>query len=404
MGYNNTGYDYFNLSGLNYTIDCINETHCYIEYDNHVAYYGDYGVDCNMTLPDQSDIPGYNVVFGTVLPIVCFTGILGIILTVIVLSRKNMCTSTNSYFISLAIADLGFLVILSTRFLESKLTHAQFYKFEVFFVYAQIFLHTFLLTSVWVTVMLAVERYIAICHPLRAISICTVKRSRIIILVIFFLSFYMRISNFFEFRVVELFNLCTNSQILYVETTEFGSNKAYKIAYAWTVDGIICAVIPFLSLFFLNIRLITEIRKSTKYLRYHLGNHSKVQTVVSTEQLKITMMLISIIVVFFVCQAPYVVVICFKNIYNYESVHMPESMHIIIYITMFLLGLKSSFNFIIYCWFSEKFWITFQRMFCLRNCLSKQPSRRKNHTVHSADQGVTNSIRKSSYLTKDTIC
>lgn len=403
MDYNYT--DYFNFSEFE-NIKCINSTHCYYDYEYNISYTYDF--DCNTTLSNQSSVhvPGYEV-FGTVLPIVCFTGIVGIILTVIVLSRKNMCTSTNSYLISLAIADLGFLVILSTKFLESKLTHVQFYEFDVFFKYAQIFLHTFLLTSVWVTVMLAVERYIAICHPLRAISICTVKRSRIMIVVIFFVSFYMRISNFFEFRIAESVDPCTSKVFRYVEITEFGRNKAYKKAYAWTVDGIICAVIPFLSLLFLNIRLITEIRKSTKYLQYHLGNDSNMQTVVSTEQLKITMMLISIIFVFFVCQAPYVVVICYKNIYDYEADqagHLPDSMHIIIYTTIFLLGLKSSFNFIIYCWFSEKFWITFQRLFCLRDCLSKQPSRRKNHTVHSADQGVTNSIRKSSYLTKDTIC
>ncbi|XP_069142749.1 sex peptide receptor-related protein 2-like isoform X4 [Argopecten irradians] len=352
--------------------------------------------------------PSYNLLFKILLPIICISGIVGIILTVLVLSRKNMCTSTNCYLISLSIADLGFLVILSTKFLEYRIEgYYQFHVFDIYFTYAQIFLHTFLLASVWLTVMLAIERYIAICHPLRAISICTVRRARIIIVVIFVFSFYCRVPNFFEQEIKTVTPCPGAPEFRHMVLTQLGQNLTYKISYAWVVDCIICAILPFIALLFLNIRLIIEIRKSTKYLRYHLGTDSNMQNAVSSEQLKITMMLISIIFVFFVCQSPYVITMAYRNIHKYTSPTILGSltMKIVADATILMLALKSAINFILYCWFSEKFWNTFKRTFCIRYCLKRYNTRRQNgHTVHSADQVGSNSARKTSCMTKDTIC
>ncbi|XP_060070328.1 sex peptide receptor-related protein 2-like [Ylistrum balloti] len=376
------------------------------DYDDLPCMYAsDYKNDSTSTMLGSR--PSYNLLFKVLLPIICVSGIVGIILTVMVLSRKNMCTSTNCYLTSLSIADLGFLVILSTKFLEYRIVGYQFHVFDIYFTYAQIFLHTFLLASVWLTVMLAIERYIAICHPLRAISICTVRRARIIIVVIFVFSFYCRIPNFFEHEIRTVTPCPGSPEFRHIVLTKLGQNITYKISYAWLVDCIICAILPFIALLFLNIRLIIEIRKSTRYLRYHLGTDSSMQNAVSSEQLKITMMLISIIFVFFICQAPYVITIAYRNIHQYTSRTILRSltMEIVADATIFMLALKSAINFILYCWFSEKFWNTFKRSFCIRYCLRRYNRRRHNgHTVHSADQMGSQSARKASCMTKDTIC
>ena len=371
-----------------------------------VVYYYEYIFDCGNSSSIEHTSPfeqGWlEILLHAFLPILCIGGIVGIILTVIVLSRKSMCTSTNTYLISLAVADLGFLSLLGCSSLERHLPKSSKYVFHVFYEYAQIFLHTFLLSSVWLTVMLAVERYIAICHPLKAISICTVKRSRIIIVLIFVCSFYCRIPNFFEMKIVTYYDCGEPTPA--ITLTALGQNITYKTVYSWIVDCIICALVPFLFLVYLNVRLVLEIRKSTRYLRYHIGINSNMQNIVSHEQLKITVMLVSVIIVFFVCQAPYVIYTAYVNLNQYFFVNNHETFDILRCVTLFLLALKSAFNFILYCWFSEKFWNTFKRVFCLRYCAMKHPSRRKNHTVHSADNNATSSARKTSYLTKDTIC
>lgn len=61
-------------------------------------------------------------------PTICCCGIVGITLTMIVLSRKTMCTSTNCYLTALAVADLLFLLILSARILVEMLADCRFYQ------------------------------------------------------------------------------------------------------------------------------------------------------------------------------------------------------------------------------------------------------------------------------------
>lgn len=69
-------------------------------------------------------------------------------------------------------------------------------------------------------------------------------------------------------------------------------------------------------------------------------------------------------------------------------------------ITQILLAIKSACNFILYCWFSEKFWNTFKRIFCLRHCLPEQPPARNGHTNgHNA-----NNHRPSCFVTRETTC
>ena len=63
-----------------------------------------------------------------------------------------------------------------------------------------ILMDVFQYLTVGVTVMLAAERYIAICHPMRARSVCTVKRARTIIVLLAGLAFILRSPKFFDLK------------------------------------------------------------------------------------------------------------------------------------------------------------------------------------------------------------
>ncbi|KAL3851813.1 hypothetical protein ACJMK2_015518 [Sinanodonta woodiana] len=362
----------------------------------------DYKNGSTETTHNRTDQTCYHLCQQTILPIICVTGIIGIIITIIVLSRKNMCTSTNSYLISLAVADLIFLLIFSNRFLETRLSIEQEHLYFTIMTYAGIFLDILLLASVWLTVMLALERYIAICHPMRAMAICTVKRARIIIICIFIGAFVMRFPKFFQYKVIMLDH---PQEMIYTEPSKFGTNIMYMTINGWIVDCTFGAILPFGALLFLNGCLIREIHRSTKYLRYHLPVDSNIQPIISFEEKKITMMLVSIVVVFFTCQAPYVVLSCIKSVNSYGNAVLQTDIYYIFYnITLLLLNLRSSFNFILFCWFSENFWNTFKRVFCIKKCFRKICSKKfsvKTNGSSEHDTSVTN--RKiSSYNTRET--
>ncbi|GFR76897.1 thyrotropin-releasing hormone receptor-like [Elysia marginata] len=134
-------------------------------------------------------------------PIICGCGIVGILVSMIVLTRKSMCTSCNCYLTALAVGDLLFLTILLVRTIVEELVNCAFHVSSarvVFFVYSIIFMDVFQYLTVGVTVMLAVERYIAICHPMRARSLCTVNRARTIIVLLAVVAFILRSPKFSE--------------------------------------------------------------------------------------------------------------------------------------------------------------------------------------------------------------
>ncbi|XP_048741431.1 sex peptide receptor-like [Ostrea edulis] len=389
-------YDHYNLSDIFYMYN-----------ESYYPIYDNTGLGCDMEHPHTlftMDLPDYKRFFNVFLPTACAIGIIGIILTVVVLGRKNMTTSTNSYLTALAIADLGFLLSLVSKFLGSERMDVEFYY--RYYVYsatiAPVFIETFLMASVWLTVVLAVERYIAICHPLKAIAICTVNRARLIIAGIFVFSFILRIPRFLEFTTKT--TVYCNITIVHPVATEMALSQ-YRVVYPIIVDCIVGCLLPLIALLLFNIKLILEIAKSTNYPRFHDIN---MQNMISREQLKITMMLIGIIMVFFVCQAPILVCYAVRHILTY-TVKNAEQLNVFNWVTLVALSLltfKSSVNFIVYCWFSEKFWNTFKRVFCGKVCVARKqcPRKQHTHTVHSADQNGSTSVRKASYMTKDTIC
>ena len=290
------------------------------------------------------------------LPAICSIGILGIFLTIVVLSRKSMCTSTNCYLMALSIADLLFLLLLASILIDERFApdSSSYYHFVIYVTHTAIFMQIFQLASVWLTVMLAVERYIAICKPFLANKFCTVFRARVIICIIFALALICRCPNFWENKIVTVRDSMSNTSWTYMEPTDLSEDVNYITLYPWIIEGVVTSMLPFLLLVILNIRLIWEVRKSTQYLkRNQLLLHSDNSLILIKEEQQITFMLISIVIVFFLCQAPYVIYTAYVSINKFVA----HSHHILLFrdVTILMLTLKSAVNFILYCWFSEKF-------------------------------------------------
>ena len=304
------------------------------------------------------------------LPMICSLGIAGTVLTLIVLSRKNMRTSTNCYLTALSVADLLFLVILATSLLQGEFVpySTEFYHFIIYITYAAVFMQVFLLASIWITVILAVERFIAICKPFLAATMCTLTKARIIICVIFALALITRLSHFWEDQATKVFNTETNTSFFYITGTELSTNEQYIKWQPWIIDVVISSLLPFILLVVLNTRLIWEVRKSTKYLQSNQmlsGSSSAAQR----EEIQVSIMLISVIVVFLLCQLPYVLYTAVQSLVNKYD----RQPHIILFrfVTILLLALKSAINFLLYCGFSEKFRAALKKALHLDVCLRR---------------------------------
>ena len=344
--------------------------------ENNYADWGMYSYDYDDQTP-----PLARVIRDVILPVICACGIVGIVLTVIVLTRKNMSTSTNCYLIGLSVSDCLFLLLLfcmsvAERGPMEKGSRA-FYVFQVVATYMQILMNVCLLASIWTTVILAVERYFAICQPFMVGRLPSVRRARQILILNFFICCILRLPSFFAYRVSLHDDVSTNQTWVYILPSEFSTHYAYSYVYPWIVDVTIMSVVPFVLLATLNICLMLQVRKSNRYIQSNLinseargGGGSSVQR----EELQIAGMLISVIVVFFICQGPYVFYTAAISTHLLMT-HNPQTMLYFLYTAQLLLTLKSALNFALYCWFSEKFWLTLKRLVCVRSsCVCCHPA------------------------------
>ncbi|XP_069073875.1 thyrotropin-releasing hormone receptor-like [Pleurodeles waltl] len=123
--------------------------------------------------------------------VICGVGIIGNMMVVLVVfTTRDMRTPTNCYLVSLAVADLMVLVAAGLPNVSDSLAGTWIYGHAgclliTYFQYLGINVSSCSITA------FTVERYIAICHPMRAQTVCTVSRAkRIIAIVWLFTSIY----------------------------------------------------------------------------------------------------------------------------------------------------------------------------------------------------------------------
>ncbi|KAK2918305.1 hypothetical protein Q8A73_005051 [Channa argus] len=131
--------------------------------------------------PSVSESLEYKTVSVFLVLLVCGVGIVGNIMVVlVVLTARYMRTPTNCYLVSLAIADLTVLVAAGLPNISDSLTGTWIFGHAgcqgiTYLQYLGINVSSCSITA------FTVERYIAICHPIKAQTVCTVSRAKRII-------------------------------------------------------------------------------------------------------------------------------------------------------------------------------------------------------------------------------
>ena len=306
---------------------------------------------------------------------VCCIGIVCNILSVIVLTRRVMNSSTYSYLSALAVCDtlaLFFSIILyseDTKYPEK----GQIIWQSKIYVYLFPFVHpaavTFQVTSIWLTLAFTVDRYIMICHPFKAEKMCSVCRARIVIVGIYIFGVLFNIPRFLEYKteidtVPTLDNGVENRAL--IKYTSIGQSKLFlDLVHSYMYLTFVCGI-PFVTLFVLNSFLVHAVHLSRKKGKQINAKEKKRNDT--------TVMLIGVIVIFFICQGPALIA---RMVYAIDITYAATSMtfHIINEVSNFLVIINSAINIVPYYFFGKRFRKEFWRLFC-KCCLTRNELRK----------------------------
>ena len=300
------------------------------------------------------------IAYGYILPTLLVMGIVGNIINVAVFSQKRLWVQQDVMeksamigLVSLAIADLLFcLTGFPSIFVDSRHFTGPGENAAIVALYYTTYrgsmLNIFVFMSTWFIVTLSVERYIAIAHPFRAKNFIRVGRTLISKLVVVVASVVINIPGFLRYNIIYEECLPDCGGCYFTKPNPFLPASEFTFAYSivWNTLG---TFTPLVILTFCNVRLLVEIYKSTSHDKTMTSGASQ-----SRDPTKITVILISIVTMFFVLVCPSMI-LTFLADCVLDSTKDIQHFQIAVVITNLGQALNFSLNFILYCAVSPKF-------------------------------------------------
>lgn len=243
-------------SGSSSAASLFNETNLSDLYNMSIGYInGTEGLESG----SDGDIESYeNFLIGSrfwvqrvLVPLIMVIGIIGNSITIVIMTRRRMRSSTNNYLAALATFDMLYLIftfILSfARYPNSN--DPKYYYYWKLWPFSLMIADCCSNSSVWLTVTFTIERYIVVSHPIKGKIICTESRSRKVVLCVLLICFTYTLPTPFEWLIIEKLDPATNLTILAPTLSDLGENEIYKSIYYWLT----AALFVFVPLFLLAI-------------------------------------------------------------------------------------------------------------------------------------------------------
>lgn len=332
--------------------------------------------------PIQFTLP----LLGYAMPLLLVVTIIANTLVVIVLSQRHMRTPTNIVLLGMAICDMMTLLVPSPWYFyiyslgnyDSILTPAPAcYAYNSMHEVIPNFFHT---ASIWLTLLLAGQRYIYVCHPARARDWCTVPNVTGAICWILTLALAHQLPRFFD-RTFEDVQFRWGDRVLWgcsMKTAEWVQSlfaeHAYYIAY-YVFKVVFVNTGPCTVLVVLNVLLFRALKRARdKRLKLFQESRRKSDCKKCKDSNCTTMMLIIVVSVFLLVEIPLAVTVLLHVLIN--TGNMPgvsyDSLNIVVLFSNFFIMLSYPVNFAIYCGMSRQFRETFKDLFMIGTVVTRR--------------------------------
>ncbi|XP_052816678.1 uncharacterized protein LOC128243149 [Mya arenaria] len=202
--------------------------------------------------------------------IVCIFGMIGNVLNFMVLTREKISHSLTKMeksahigLIGLALSDFMFCLL---AFAYTQVEFQDKYKDLGLLAYfdwlSGPFITWFIVTSTWLTVAMAGERYLAVCHPFKARKLISLKKTRVIIILIYAVCLAMTIPLGFEKIIKETFDCDLRRTVFVIEKRPVFTDAVIGIRRL--VWAIVFDFIPCIALLYFNTCLIYKIHHAKR--------------------------------------------------------------------------------------------------------------------------------------------
>ena len=195
---------------------------------------------------------------------ICIVGFVGNVASMRILSKDKQSPVAVYMLQWLAITDNIFIALwvlhFPVKFLilySETVTHPMWLAMRI---YTYPLLFTAQTATIWITVMIAASRYVAVCLPYKAIHYITLPYMQKTLICTWMFAIIYNVPRFFEVTIT--FDNTTNatSPIASYRRTSLGGSRVYNLVYFDILYYITSFILPLLLLAFLNSRLTVAYR------------------------------------------------------------------------------------------------------------------------------------------------
>ncbi|XP_069114763.1 probable G-protein coupled receptor 139 [Argopecten irradians] len=315
--------------------------------------------DPEVPIEDFTSFRVHKVLLLYVPPIMVLVGTIGNILSFAVFRTNSGKVSTYTYLSALAIMDLLVLYVGLLPLWISQLSghsindHANWTcKMGAFLGYVCSD------SSVWLIVAVTVERYIAVCFPLKASFLCRIRKAKYIVVVL--LLILCSLNSHFLWTV-QLRHVGNNATAP-VYVCDASPNFSDLVNHVWVwIDAGMYSFVPFVILLILNARIVHKVwvakneRKHITERRMSTCNADKSPAGLREASTKVTVMLLTISFTFLLTTLPMNVILILTKTWNEQSQRQRANFHLAKTVSEILMYLNHTVNFFLYCISGRKF-------------------------------------------------
>ena len=306
------------------------------------------------------------VVYTLIVGMIVVVGIVGNCFTAFVFWKGDFGTSTCFLFLCLSLIDSALLLTVFPIY--SLNTFAEYTgrlekEIGAIYPYVQVYMVPLAwltqTSTLWVTVLIAVNRYIIVCLPFRAAQWCTVSKVKIQLAVVLVFAIVYNIPKFAEYSIVHDVSNNGTTHTAHAGYSKLGSAELYHVIYDNVLYMIFLLVLPISILIVLTIRLITA-------MNAHRRIQIEMRTLHNHDDTNVTFVLVIVVIVVIACQLPALVNQVLWNVLPNEARKCGGFQFYMSPIANMLVILNSAVNFVIYTLFNKSFRDVLIKNVCMR--------------------------------------